>query len=209
MTKAILFDFDGVLADSISQGLELQNILAKKFSIPKMRTIEEFRKSLEGDYRAYYATLGIDKKTILAMERFFHQSQKQFEGKVKLYPGVKKFLVWLSQFYKVGIVSNNHTSFIKATLKQEGCLSSIHYICGWKKGKIKPDPAQILQCMKNLSVEAEETSFVGDMDVDILAARNAHVAKVIAVTTGYHPKEKLVGADIYINSVLDLRLILP
>ena len=202
MAEAILFDWDGVLADSVNIGFAIHQEIGKKFGFHYFRSLQQYRKKCTGDYRSLYASLGATQTTILAMELFFLQEQKKYRDTLKLFGGVKSILKNLvMKGYKLGIVSNNNGSFITQKLQSEGCRKFVGSICAWQEGKIKPDPAQLVRCMQELGVHPSNAAMVGDMDVDIAAATNAKVATIIAATYGYHPKERLSGAHIYIDSI--------
>jgi phosphoglycolate phosphatase len=58
----------------------------------------------------------------------------------------------------------------------------------------KPDPTCIRICLsQHPTISSERTLFVGDSDIDVETARNAGI-DALAVTWGFQPRERLVGA---------------
>jgi phosphoglycolate phosphatase len=58
----------------------------------------------------------------------------------------------------------------------------------------KPDPAGALEISATLGIAAEHCVLIGDSTMDLDTACNAGM-KSIAVTWGYHDRERLLGAD--------------
>jgi phosphoglycolate phosphatase len=58
-------------------------------------------------------------------------------------------------------------------------------VCGDTLPTRKPDPAGVLQCLRDFDVPARQALFVGDSAIDVQTARNAGV-RVWAVTYGYN-----------------------
>ncbi|MHA1821313.1 MAG: HAD family hydrolase, partial [Promethearchaeota archaeon] len=71
--------------------------------------------------------------------------------------------------------------------------------------KMKPHPSGILNIVRKWKLPKEKILMVGDMTLDINAAKSAGVIAV-GITTGYDSKEVLekAGADYIINSLSEL-----
>ena len=46
---------------------------------------------------------------------------------------------------------------------------------------LKPEPAQIKICLEKLGISPEEAVMIGDMEGDIIAAKNANLKKFAAI----------------------------
>jgi phosphoglycolate phosphatase len=71
----------------------------------------------------------------------------------------------------------------------------------------KPDPAGAFEIATRLGIAPEQGTIIGDSTMDLDTARNAGM-KSIAVTWGYHDRERLLGADRIAQSVGELAGIL-
>ena len=71
--------------------------------------------------------------------------------------------------------------------------------------KRKPAPDAALKAMRELGVKPEESIYVGDSDVDIATAANAHIP-CVSVTWGFRDVEFLKehGATTLIDHPLEL-----
>ncbi|MFN5870233.1 MAG: HAD family hydrolase [Akkermansiaceae bacterium] len=69
----------------------------------------------------------------------------------------------------------------------------------------KPDPTGALQIAHTLGVAPEDCIIIGDAIMDLETAKNANM-KSIAVTWGYHDRERLVMADVIVDTMDQLDL---
>jgi len=67
----------------------------------------------------------------------------------------------------------------------------------------KPDPTGALEIAANLATLPENCLLIGDSTMDLDTAQNAGM-KSIAVTWGYHDRERLVGANRIVDNVEEL-----
>lgn len=194
MTRAVIFDFDGVIVDSLNSIYEIYRIMAT--SIP-FRLPESPRKLAdmfgEGNFYALFRNLGIVSKedSEKAIEIFLENEKRIYENS-GIFPGIMGVIEKLkSGGYLLGVVSNNWQSQLEATLGRCGLAEKFDAVIGLNGiKKLKPDPALLLKCVEDLGVSGKECVYVGDMAVDIIAAKNAGL-KSIGVTYGYNSEEKL------------------
>lgn len=191
--KAVIFDFDGVLVNSKRAIFKTYREACKEMGIKFYSSLAEFSKNIDGNYEHFYVRLGIPKKYFKKMSLAYKKHYRKFEKEVSLFSGVENVLKKLkSHGFKVGIVSNTHDYIIKYFLKKFRIAKYIDVVVGGNKiDRLKPDPAEINVAMKKMKVKPEETIFIGDMEVDMIAGRRAKVKNLIAVTYGYHPKSRL------------------
>ena len=112
----------------------------------------------------------------------------------------------LATQYQLAIVSNSFGEIIEAMLNKFELRKYFGCIVGADQGPLKPDPTLFRLCLEQLKVKPEATVYVGDMEEDVLAARNAKLKKAIVVTYGYHSEARLRQArpDIIINNPTEL-----
>lgn len=203
-TKAVIFDFDGVLVDSLPLVFRVYEIICKELGVEFTDDIYK-RDFFETDYKLTLAKLGVvDDEGIRKAEDIFVNFMTKNRKEIKLIPGITPLLNNLMKNYKLGLVSNNRKEIIDETLRELDLEKFFDAVIGHELGTLKPDPGQILHCLKQLEIKPEEAVYIGDMEGDIEAAKRANVRKAVGVTYGYHSKHKLSKADIMVNQPKDI-----
>ena len=191
-TKAVIFDYDGVIVDSLELIHRVYLEIAKHFDYEHFKDFKGNIDFVDINWRNTLAKIGItDEKQIEKIKKIFFESWDKHKHLLKLVPGIKEVLDTLKKSYVLGVASNNWEKEIRASLQQFGILHYFDGIAGGEKEILKPDPTIILHCIKELGVKPKEAVYIGDMDGDIITGRRAGVKKVIAVTFGFHSHEKL------------------
>ena len=202
-TKAIIFDYDGVLIDSFPVSVLAYNEFCRRNG-KRERSADEFKKLFDTDWRVGLARIGFkNKKDQEAMSKLFFEFMDEHSGSITMHDGMKDVLDTLKGKYKLAIVSNNYEQVMTKKLEEFGILDHFDCIIDIEHGE-KPDPLQVFKCMEILGVKPHETVMVGDMEGDIEAAKRAKLKKAIAVSFGFHHSAQLKDADIIVNSPREL-----
>jgi len=199
MIKAVIFDFDGVIADSAAIGFEATNNILEIFEKPKA-TLKEFKEEFGADRAKFYRNRGVSEEQIEKEPGLFKKEFEVLKNEIKMFAGIDSVIGQLAKKYRLGIVSNNHWEFIVEFLKKFGIHSHFDSIIGYIHETRKPDTKQLFMCLEELGVKPEEACVIGDTIDEITMSRNAGVAKIIAVSYGYDPLHKLEGADVVIHN---------
>ena len=181
MITTILFDFDGVVADTEPQYDEIWNRMAEAYNlgIPNFATLikgiplSEIMTKYFGNYPAQ------EKDSILARSVAF-ETQMAFPP----IPGVMAFIDYLeAHHYKRALVTSSSTVKMKAAMKQlplerlfPVMITADHITKG------KPDPMCYLLAASQLQSAPEECLVFEDSLAGITAGKNAG-AKVVGVAT--------------------------
>ena len=206
-TKAVIFDYDGVIVDSLDVVHIIYKEIAKHFNFPQFADLKKNIDFYDVDWKETIRKVGIFRKEDIAkIKELYIEHFNRYKDLTKLVPGIKDVLQILKKKYKLAVASNNFKAEIEKILKKFEILKYFDIVVGGEKEILKPDPTTLIQCMKALNVKPEETVYIGDMDGDILAGRNANLKKVIAVTYGYHSHEKLkqLNPDVIVHKSIDL-----
>jgi phosphoglycolate phosphatase len=189
MTKTIVFDFDGTLADSMSLLVEITNELAAEFGYRTV-TAQQIAELQKLSSRDILKISGIAVWQVPWILRKFKIAFREKSTKVKLFPEVLQMLHSLKiNGYKLGIVSSNSVENIGIVLKQhqvEHLFSFISSASVFGKGQA------IKSCLRANYIQREEAMYVGDEIRDIDAARYCQVPS-IAVTWGFNHPDTLSG----------------
>ncbi len=195
--EAVIFDFDGVLADSKQTIFKIYESVCAELGIEFYDSISDFVNNLDGNYKHFYVKLGITGGKIKKANEIYKKYFMQFGQDITQFEGAKELLIKLSEMgMKIAISSNTHEFIVNTLLKRFKLDGYIDVVIGGKDiNKLKPDPAQIILAMEKLGVDPAHVAYVGDMEVDMLAGKAAGVRKLIAVTYGFHTKEMLERFD--------------
>jgi len=193
MIKAIFFDLDGTLINSISDlttsfNKILQHYNLYPISIEQVSNIigkgypTSVRKILAMHFLPDEVEQMVDESVAIGIDAYLNIKNSKNE----IYPNIKETLQSLMELnIKLAIVTNKDTKPAYEDLKKldlEKYFDTI--ICGDTTDKYKPHPEPLLKAMHDLNVKVEESLMVGDSENDYLVAKNAGV-KVIMVEHGY------------------------
>ncbi len=206
--KALIFDLDGTLADTIPAITEAINMTLAELSLPE-RTLSEIRTFINFGPRHLItealpkAEREADPELIeRALQIYNRMYAKTYMHTDTLYDGMEEAVIELSKYYKIAVLSNKQDEYVKALISQllpEGiCLIAQGSIDGIPA---KPEPKLALQIASSLGVNPYECILIGDSDIDIMTAENAGF-DILSVSWGYTSKSKLLfkGAQDIVNS---------
>ena len=210
--KALIFDLDGTLADTISAITEAINMTMEELSLPT-HTEQEVRtyinhgprhlisEAIPHEAREHDPSI-VDR----ALDIYNKNYAKTYMHTDKLYDGMEQVVLELSKYYKIAVLSNKQDEYVKALVRQLLPEGICEIACGSLDGvPAKPSPTIAKKIIEALGVEHYECMLIGDSDIDILTAKNAEI-DILSVSWGYATKTKLVhhGADEIVNSPEEL-----
>ncbi len=213
MNKAVIFDLDGTLIDSLPDIVDNLNLMLTHYGYPTV-TISDTKP------RIGYGARHLVKKSIpqeLAdcdlderLEYYNHFYTTSGSPKTGLFAGVPEMLRQLkNRGYKLAILTNKpHETTVNVYDEYLKDFSFDSVVGASNTVKHKPNPDGVFKILSDLNVESENAYFIGDGETDVITANNANV-KSIAVTWGYRDKTCLTdaGATLFANSpqeILDL-----
>ena len=193
--RAVLFDFDGTLADSYAAITASVNHVLQYHGRPTLT--EQHVRTLVGHglEQLMLAILpGIDPDVGARLYREHHPTV--MESHTKLLPGVMDGLAALKQAgIKLGVCSNKPAYFTRALLGMLKIDLYFDVVFGPDDAcAAKPDPAMLLKALEILGVSKEEALYVGDMEVDIDTGRRAGVETWV-MPTGSQDEATLQAAN--------------
>lgn len=174
--RAVLFDFDGTLADSYAAITASVNHVLEHHGRPTL-TEEKVRTLVGHGLQQLMNTIlpGIDPDVAARLYREHHPTV--MKSHTKLLPGVATGLIALKNAgIKLGICSNKPAYFTRTLLGMLEIDQYFDVVFGPDDvGVAKPDPTMVLKALEQLGVPKEEALYVGDMEVDIETGRRAGI----------------------------------
>ena len=207
MIKAVLFDLDGTLTDTLPDLYKGVNYALEAHGIPVV-TKEKVRLSIGNGISKLIerVTEGYESQTA-DVEKTFREYYGKIAADTRLYGGIEDLLLFIKdKNVKTAIVSNKMHSAV-VDIKERLFTSTIDFAVGVSDDiPVKPAPDGCFKAFEFFRVAADECIFVGDSDVDVFTARNAGI-KSIGVAYGYRGREHLekAGADYVVDTVSELK----
>ncbi len=212
MIKAVIFDMDGTVADTLRSIAGFGNAALVAHGFPALET--ELYRQLVGNgadvlIRRMLLSTGLPhtEDTVLAVRSTYDALYEADPTKlVTPYPGILDMLKAVhAAGVKTAILSNkpdNMTCFIAEALFP-GLFDVVH----GQRSSIpkKPDPTAVRMLCEELGVIPEECLYVGDSGVDMQTGHNSGIVSV-GVTWGFRGADELRenGADHLVDTAEDL-----
>ena len=194
LSKAVIFDLDGTLLDTLTDLAEGTNYALRVNGFPE-RTIDEIRRFVGNGARKLIERAVPDGQVEAALEKVRQDFNVYYKIHCKdhtgPYPGIMEMLQELvQQGYSLGVVSNKPDFAVQELIPEyfPGIFTSVS---GERQGVAKkPAPDLIREAMKNLQADSSNAVYVGDSEVDLEAAANAGIP-CISVAWGFKGKKFL------------------
>ncbi|MGL6075672.1 MAG: HAD family hydrolase [Fimbriiglobus sp.] len=172
--QAILFDFDGTLADSFGAITASVNHVRGLHGLGTM-TEKEVQEYVGLGLRQLMRDLlpGVTLQDALA-EYEAHHPSVMFTG-TKLFEGVNETLLTLkTQGFRLGVCSNKKVEFTRELVSRLCPPGIFEVVLGPEDvGVPKPDPAMLFEAARRLGVPIADCLYIGDMTIDVRTARAA------------------------------------
>lgn len=194
MYKAVIFDLDGTLLDTLEDlAISFNYVLYKYGKTP--RETEEYKYLVGEGANALLVKILPDlndEEIKQALKIFETHYEKQFDKNTKVYTDISKVLTFFrARGYKLAILSNKPNNFTKKC--------ALKYLRAWKFDAVygiregitrKPDAAGVAEILKELHVDSQECIFIGDTKIDMLTAKNSNMDS-IGVLWGFRDELEL------------------
>lgn len=210
--KAVLFDFDGTLADS-SEGIFKSLIYAFQCDGKPAPDGATLRKFIGPPiYDSFKTLFGYrDDKIDWMIEKYRERYREIGYLETKIYDGIPALLKALRENgFKIATASSKPTVFIEQILQEHGLYEYFDYVGGTQFDNISSDKSVILKnAMASLGVTAQETVMVGDRLFDIRGAKGAGVP-CIAVLYGFGSRAEFeeYGAEYIVETPAEIETLL-
>lgn len=189
MKKVIIFDYDGVIVDSLDVYEKAAISAFQKNSCNQITSRKSFLDLFDGNLFESMIMVGIPHEKIPAILKDTESNLWTLQKELKLFDEIKKTLAELAKKCKIYIVTSNLTNIVKAYLESQN-IASFEEIIGADKeiNKVKK-----IDYIKSKFPDSDFL-YVGDTKGDMIEGKLAGT-KTVAVTWGWHSEERLRKAN--------------
>lgn len=213
--KAVLFDLDGTLLDTMGDIAEAVNHVLRTERLEE-RSVEEIRGFLGTGpktliLKAIYGNDDFEPEGTERLLKIFREYyDKNLDVKTQPYPGTSEMLDSMKKSGKsIAVVSNKYDAAVHrlCDLYFPGIFGTVF---GMRENMPKkPEPEALFEALDILGVRAEDALYVGDSEVDVEAAKNAGIC-CIGCSWGFRGRKFLekTGCKLIIDSWDELNSLL-
>lgn len=189
--KVVLFDLDGTLIDSVAEFIRESQKIAREYniSLSKKKVREVLSTLWESNKKKWFfdkvrmsymvgRRMGLSRKDTISFMRKSFSKYKEFRKHPKMVQGaIETIKKLLEKKIRLGVISSTHRKDVKSSLGNFEKLFDV-IICKEDIKNLKPAPDAIVKACKKLKLDPSEVIYVGDLNDDIIAAKNAGVRSV-------------------------------
>ena len=186
--RLIIFDFDGVLADSFDTFYPLIRDAMKHIGLPL--TSDQYQNFFVDNVHQSFKNYINNESNYLSFSKFRQDNYDKYyynKNSVKLFTGALEFLKNMSKNYIITIASSGKQDNIKNLLSSNGVETLFGLILAdsahTKEGMIK-------EILNKYALEPQEAAMITDTVGDIRVAKKIGL-RTIAVTWGFHSAKML------------------
>lgn len=201
MENLYLFDFDGVLVDSLAFYEQAVNRCLTALGAPPLESRQEYLDIFEDNFYEGIRKKGVDVEAFMAVSAAL--APELDYSLVQPVAGLAPVLAALAADHELLVISSNAAEVIRPLLDRFGIARHFADVLGLEFTLSKV--AKIRHAMARFASEPDDTYYIGDTAGDIREAREAGV-RAVAVTWGWHTREKLarVDPDVIVDAPADL-----
>jgi phosphoglycolate phosphatase len=195
--RALIFDLDGTLADSLEDIAGSMNVALATHGLPTYPT-EAYRAMVgEGIGELVRRAVGARSDELLAAVAQTYRAAYRACGhaKTRIYPGIEALLTALNgRGVPLAVLSNKRDEFTRSLVLQHLSRWRFVEVRGEREGTPrKPDPTAALELAAALKTAPVDVAFVGDTAIDVRTARAAGMIPV-GVLWGFRGRDELEAA---------------
>lgn len=173
--RAVIFDCDGVMFDSMDSNIAYYNHILERFGYPSMRP---------EDYPVIHMATG--EQSVRHLFRDYPEQDEAenyrrvmdytpFIGKLRMEPGLEELLMSLRDRCRLAVATNRSTTICRV-LAHFGLADFFEaVISALDVKRPKPDPECLVTLLEQFSLHGDEALYIGDSEVDAQTASAAGV----------------------------------
>ncbi len=207
--ELLVFDWDGTLTDSSDLIVSSMQVACADIGLP-VPDAQQVRYIIGLGFKEALAHLFPELPLSdypRVIERYRHHFLSR-DAPIPVFPGATETIQKLyDSGFLLAVATGKSRRGLNRDFQDTGLGQYFHSSRCADECLSKPNPEMLLELIKELRVDADETLMIGDTTHDLLMARNAGAAS-LAVSYGAHSKEKLLALSplACVNNTLELQL---
>jgi len=197
--KAVIFDLDGTIADTLPLTVYSLKEVTRKLT-GKVLSNEDILREFGPIDTEIIKKLAGSENNEDCVEVYINHFKDNFDTYIKPIEGIKELLEYIkSRGIKVGLFTGRSCRVTLIILEKLGLRQFFDEILAGDFTTVpKPDPEGIIKILGKLETNSSESIYAGDFDVDIIASKAAGTLSVLALwaSTG-SPELIKLGPDKY------------
>jgi phosphoglycolate phosphatase len=191
--KLLLFDFDGVLVESLDVYVRAIKWSLEKINMPIVKDEADYLSLFDDNFYVSLQQRGIDLDAFFkALLSYTEMMGGDYYADVKPFSFMPPILESLHKKHVMGIISSNSIAAIEKIFARNQYES--HFQAIWGSDYAFSKTAKITHALETFQMAPEDTYYIGDTAGDIVEGKLAGVLTV-AVTWGWHSRERLRSAN--------------
>ena len=201
----IIFDYDGVLADTFDDLLRFGQEACNKLGVKHLVTKNDIHDLEEMSFASFGRACEVPEHLVDEFVKICLNFIAEKKSPPPIFRGLSDVIRDLSVDHRIAVVTTNSSQNVHAFLVRHGLEGLVHAVYGVDSPGSKAHKISIARDRLLENGEEGSVFMVGDSLSDVLAAKEASVASV-AVTWGHQSLEKLLrgGPDYVVSSPHDL-----
>lgn len=209
--RALIFDLDGTIADTINAIRDGLNDTMRKYNYPE-RTYEDVRRAIGNGARSLVRLSmpepdsSDETRVSKALSSYDLAYARTYLHTRECYHGIPEVVAELkSRGYRMAVLSNKQDPYVKGLIRQLLPEGEMEVVMGQTELPKKPDPTVPFLIAQKLGVTPFCCAMIGDSEVDIQTAKRAGMLAV-GCSWGYRSREVLeeAGADVIVDTPAEL-----
>lgn len=207
--KAVIFDADGTIINSINDLAASGNMLLAEYNRPP-HTVEEVCYLVGNGSRVYVERLFPDfneKQIDKAFARYVELYEAHKFDTTRPYDGIDEMIRGLTERgIKLAVFTNKHIDAARLIIDKLFPAQTFSMVIGDMPGiELKPSPKGALYIAEQFGLKPEECAFMGDTKMDMQTAVNAGMLPV-GVLWGFRKRDELEdnGAKVILSKPMEL-----
>jgi phosphoglycolate phosphatase len=207
--KAILFDLDGTLVDTVSDLANAMNFALQSFGQPA-HSVEACKQMIGSGVKKFAQralaqdSQNLQDEVLSVMRARYHDKCLEHS---RLYDGVFDTVKKLrDQRLRLAVVTNKDQTDAERIVEHFFGADTFECVVGVVGNMpVKPDTTGTMKIVESMGLRCEDFLFVGDAEVDVRTAASAKIRSVGA-SWGFRGRDELVEAkaDIIIDSPVEI-----
>jgi phosphoglycolate phosphatase len=187
MARILLFDYDGVLVDSLDIFMNHFISACHKEGFSQIHDKKSFLHLFNKNLYESMLEIGMDLEVILRVVHQVRDGLFKDQHNLKLFPGIHEMIEYLAQYNELFVVTSNESKVVDSFLQSQR-IYDFSGIYGSDNGGSKVNK---INSIKKQYPDAD-FYYIGDTIGDIDEGRKANV-KTVAVTWGWHDASELAS----------------